>query len=258
LERSESSTAREMRGILFAVQSFEWAIKGRKVIVQCDNQGAVAISAKGSPVPGLNTIAIELAEFCASIGAELQVIWVPRGLNVEADAASRLDDSDNWGIRENVVDVCQGKWGRVTVDRFADHENAVCTRFNSRYFVPRTEAVDCFGEDWRGEFNWVVPPIALAGRALQYMLATGAEGILGVPDWKGSPFFALLVDDLGNWRPFIAGVIRFPVGTLLFRPDKEPTSAFAGPFANFPFLFLRIQPLAMVSHSALPTHKATS
>ena len=231
----------------FAVDSFEWALAGKLALLQCDNQAAVAITAKGSPNEELNLIAIALADKCTSIKCDLKVIRVPRALNQEADEASRLEDPDNWGIQPSVFHACETKWGKFTVDRFADHENAQCPRFNSKYFVPRTEAVDCFAETWENDFNWVVPPVALIGPALHFMLANGAEGVLGVPEWPSSPFFPLLVNAAGEWKPFVKGVLSFPVGTKLFRPDRDPCSAFSQPFSNFPFLFLRISSSTAIS-----------
>jgi hypothetical protein len=85
----------------------------------------VAIATKGSPVPSLNELAIELADFCAKISCEMQVVWVPRELNNEVDAASRLEDPDNWGMRQKIVQACMARWGQVTVNPFASHENSV-------------------------------------------------------------------------------------------------------------------------------------
>jgi hypothetical protein len=241
-EQGESSTAREMRAIVFAVGSFARQLTEQRAILHCDNKGAVAIVAKGSPKPALTSLAIELADLCREIKCDLEVVWVPRELNSEADEASRLEDQDNWGILPAIFQVCQQKWGRFTVDRFADHENAKCPRFNSRYWVPNTEAVNCFGERWDRELNWVVPPIALIVPALNFMLASGAHGVLGVPEWPTFPFFPLLVDSNGHWKPFIADVLRLPIGAKLFQPDRKLSGAFGQRFANFPFLFIKIAP----------------
>ena len=51
-------------------------------------------------------------------------------------------------------------WGPHTIDRFASHKNTHLARFNSRYFVPGTEAVDAFTTTWAAENNWLVPPIS--------------------------------------------------------------------------------------------------
>jgi hypothetical protein len=60
--------------------------------------------------------------------------------NEEADAFNQLVVPDNWGIRQKIVQACVAKWGQVTVDRFASHENSLWPRFNSKYCVPQTEA----------------------------------------------------------------------------------------------------------------------
>jgi hypothetical protein len=117
----------------------------------------VAIATKGSPVPSLNELAIELADFCAKISCEMQVVWVPRVFNEEADAVNQWVVPDNWGIRQKIVQACMTRWGQLTVVRFASRENPVCPTFNSKYCVPQTEAVDCFRQVWTGEFNRVFP-----------------------------------------------------------------------------------------------------
>ena len=60
-------------------------------------------------------------------------------------------------------------WGPFTIDRFANHNNAKVTRFNSKYFVPGTEAIDAFTQDWSLENNLLVPPTKLILRTLRYI-----------------------------------------------------------------------------------------
>jgi hypothetical protein len=254
-EQGESSTLRELRGILFALESFAPFIRAQRVIIQCDNQGAVTVCAKGSPRPALNRVAIDIESICDDLHCDLFPTWVPRELNQEADAASRLEDPDNWGISPKVFEFCQQRWGLFTIDRFADHLNTKCNRFNSKYFVPGTEGVNSFGQNWASEFNWVVPPVALIPQALLFMLANGSEGVLGIPDWPGARFYPLLVDNSGRWKPFVSDFVRFPVGTLMFCPcDNAPTSAFRSPFSAFPFLVLKISPISPSAIKTVPSH----
>ena len=42
------------------------------------------------------------------------------------------------------------KWGPHSVDRFASHFNNKCMRFNSRRWVPGTEAINALEENWAG------------------------------------------------------------------------------------------------------------
>ena len=167
---------------------------------------------------------------------------MPREQNCQADEASRLEDPDNWGILPAIFMRVAQKWGPFTVDRFADNENTVCARFNSKYHVPKTEAIDCFAENWALENNWVVPPIGLIGRTIRFMIANRFSGVLGVPEWISSSFFPLLFHSPGQPKQFVKDWIRLPIGTKLFRPDRDPNSAFRQPFANSPFLFLLLKP----------------
>ena len=50
-------------------------------------------------------------------------------------------------------------WGPHTVDRSANTFKAHLPRFNSRFRVPGTEAVDAFSVLWAAENNWFVQPI---------------------------------------------------------------------------------------------------
>ena len=50
-------------------------------------------------------------------------------------------------------------WGPHTIDRFTSYNSTHLARFNCRYFVPGTEAVDAFTTTWAGGNNWLVRPI---------------------------------------------------------------------------------------------------
>lgn len=62
------------------------------------------------------------------------------------DQWSRKIAHDDWGIRSNVFDLYNQKWGPYTVDRFATHYNAQCVRLNSPIWGPGTEAVYAFSK----------------------------------------------------------------------------------------------------------------
>uniref|UniRef100_A0A914V7W6 Tyr recombinase domain-containing protein n=1 Tax=Plectus sambesii TaxID=2011161 RepID=A0A914V7W6_9BILA len=168
-EAAQSSTYREVKTILFALESFSPLIKGRRVVIQTDNKGAVAIINKGSGLPVLQSLAERIYNFGVSSGCKIIPVWVPRELNAEADEASRIVDYDNWGVKTSFFRICQHKWGPHSVDRFADHHNAKLPRFNSKYYVPGSEAVDAFACHWGGEMNWLCPPISLIVRTIRHL-----------------------------------------------------------------------------------------
>jgi len=79
--------------------------------------------------------------------------------NQTADHFSKIIDADDWEITEHFLEFLEEKWGTFSIDRFANFDNTKCDRFNSRYKVPGTEAVDAFTQDWRFEHNLFVPPV---------------------------------------------------------------------------------------------------
>ncbi|GMR41542.1 hypothetical protein PMAYCL1PPCAC_11737, partial [Pristionchus mayeri] len=64
-EKGESSTARELRGILFGVECSLDKLEGSSVVVRCDNQGAVSIMRKGRE---RGKRLVELKEECGRLG----------------------------------------------------------------------------------------------------------------------------------------------------------------------------------------------
>lgn len=102
-------------------------------------------------------------------------------------------------------------WGPHTVDRFSSHYNNKCNRFNSKWWVPGSEAIDCLVQRWTGEVNWVVPPPALITECLQKFNRDKAVDTLVVPQWVSAPFWPLLIDETGQYSGFIKEVFPLPL-----------------------------------------------
>lgn len=47
----------------------------------------------------LHTLAIKIFEFCTKNNIELSIEWIPRTLNEQADAVSKLVDIDDWQLK---------------------------------------------------------------------------------------------------------------------------------------------------------------
>ena len=109
-------------------------------------------------------------------------------MNLNRVLPSRLVDHDDWRLNLVVFKWLDELWGPHTVDRFADHVNAHIPRFNSRFWVPGSEAVDTFTCDWSMENNWWCPPVYLIPRVLRYAKNTKAKGTLITPQWPSAPF----------------------------------------------------------------------
>ncbi len=221
-----SSTWRELQAVLFCLRAFASRIRNKRVKLQTDNTGVVCIIAKGSPNPELQRLVESVFNVCLDLGVVLEPVWVPRENNEVADEVSRIVDLDDWAIRREVFHEIDLKYGPHTVDRFADHNNTRLPRFNSRYFVPGTECVDSFSADWKAENNWLVPPLFLVPRAIQYLRECKGVGTLVVPKWPAQPYWPLLVGRSGHFAPHIVDWFQFPPFSRLFDPSSQPSSIF--------------------------------
>lgn len=140
-----------------------------------------------------------------------------------SDFFSRAADKGDWSLSPAVVSRLQllTRWAPVTVDRFADRQNAVVSRFNSMFPSRGTEALDAFTEDWTGEVNWLNPPWGKLSEVV-YKLSCelGAAAVLLAPRWPGAPWWtslqAMQVDRV---------TVHDPHGSSL-----DPEDFVAGPF----------------------------
>ena len=118
----------------------------------------------------------------------LNISWLPRDQNSQADFLSKIVDFDDYFLHDEVFFNLDNLWGPHSVDRFACSYNAKLPRFNSRFVQDGPRAVDAFTRDWSPENNWLVPPISLVSRALRHMGDCKAVGTLVVPLWKSAYF----------------------------------------------------------------------
>ncbi|XP_072028268.1 uncharacterized protein [Amphiura filiformis] len=112
-EKLKSSTWRELKAVHTALLSFAPVIKGKMVKLHTDNQGVVAISAKGSMNLELQNIAVDIFNVCKMFSISLEVQWIPRTENQEADSLSRLIDFDDWGVSRPFFDFMNSLWGHI-------------------------------------------------------------------------------------------------------------------------------------------------
>ena len=111
-------------------------------------------------------IALRIFTLTSQANIKLRVIWVPRSQVEKADFVSRIIDKDDWQIDAYWFKFICSRFGRPTIDRFADMFNTKLRRFNSRFYCHQSEGVDAFVSDRAGEFNLLVPPIHLIPRVM--------------------------------------------------------------------------------------------
>ena len=154
-----SSTFRELRAFEYAIQCFSSFLEGKLVNVYTDNQNVVRLVNRGSTKPILQVLAKNIFDLSIKYHIMLEVAWIPRDLNVEADSFSKTFDWDDWGVSPHIFEFFNSKWGPYHVDRFADVSNKMCQLFYSQFWTPGTAGVDAFAFDWSGVIitGWCLP-----------------------------------------------------------------------------------------------------
>jgi len=208
-EGAKSSAWRELKAIHFALTSFKTLVQGKSVKWHSDNQGAARIVDVGRPHPELHSIALDIFNFCRTNNVILVPQWVPRELNVSADEISKIVDYDDWYTTLEFFKYLGSFWGPRTVGWFANASNTHLRRFNSRFSVLGSEAVDAFSVSWTGENNWLVPPVDCIIRVVQHLVCTSV-GILVVPYWPSNAFWPFLFTSLVEYQPCVIESISFP------------------------------------------------
>ena len=148
----QSSTFRELKAIFLALVSFVNLIKNCKVKIFTDNQNAVRIVHCGSRLAHLQEVSLQIFNFCLCNRISFQVQWIPRAENEVADYLSRIVDPDDYMLNPVLFRLIVVHWDVVfDIDRMAGRSNSQLARFNSKFWCPGTEAVDCFTQDWGGK-----------------------------------------------------------------------------------------------------------
>ena len=202
-EASMSSTYRELMGVFTVMQSVTSMLQGKKIKWYTDNQCVVSIINKGSMKSHLHKVSLEIYQFAIQHNMDLYMEWIPRCQNERADLISRTMDRDDWQVSKALFNFLDFKWGPHTFDRFADCINRKVEKFNSKIWSPFTQGVDAFAFSWVGENNWLVPPVYLVPRCVNYLKLTGASATLVVPYWTSAVYWPLLVDQYANFRKFV-------------------------------------------------------
>ena len=102
----------------------------------------------------LHRIARSIFSTCIQSGIHLEVQWIPRTLNQQADFISRLIDTDDWQITNEFFLFLDERWGPHTVDCFANYYNHKLPKFFSRFWNPNTAGVRLLlSASWRGELS---------------------------------------------------------------------------------------------------------
>ena len=203
LHMASSSTLKELLAVKFVLLSMLDHLSGLPVKWFTDNQNVANIVSCGSAKAHLQAEALSIYNICCNHSISIEMEWIPRSQNDQADFLSRIYDPDDWGLSWDTFRKIDLLWGPHSVDRFANYINSKIARFNSQYWNPGAEGVDAFVMDWSGENNYVCPPICLIPRVLLHMSNCKAQGTLIIPLWYSAPFWPMICGEYNVFREFV-------------------------------------------------------
>jgi hypothetical protein len=181
----------------------------------------------GSKAEHLQDICLRLFWFCHDHQIELIPEWIPREQNQLADYLSKVEEVDDFGLQPSMFEFVLREFRPLDVDRFASSHNAPLPVFFSEFWCVGTAGVNAFTTSWHSSNSYCFPPPRLVFRTLQHARESRARIVLVVLDWKGQPWWPLLVASGGSdWAPMIRRCRRLPAGPRTLRPGRVPQNAF--------------------------------
>jgi hypothetical protein len=141
-ERDAHSTWRELENVHFTLKSFLPFIKNCSVTIFVDNESSVNIIQNGSMKPECHQFAVEIFKTCTVNKVSLNMKWIPRDQNKEADLLSRLSDfidTADWGLTTPFFKIINTKFGPFSVDCFANYYSEKVKQGD--HLIPRREGI---------------------------------------------------------------------------------------------------------------------
>ena len=225
-ESGTSSTYRELLAVKQVLLSLSEYLRHQSVLWHSDNVNVARILEVGSSKDHLQHLALSIFRICLRQDVKIIPLWLPREENKLADAISKHNDTDDWGIDYETFNYIQNKFGTLEVDRFANYTNAKLKRFDSRFHCPGCESVNTFTANWGGSLNWLCPPISLVGATLKHLKLCRGKGVLLVPEWQSSYYWPLLTPNGIQFHSFVQDF-------LLLDPFYSNSSGFQSVFNGF-------------------------
>ena len=208
-DRDESSTYREMYGILLMVKTFATSAAGSSLLIQCDNQSVYWIIKKGSSnVLSIHALLVELFWLCDSHCIDLDLAWIPRELNQWSDDLSKQADMSDWAVSDWFWHEIQLEFGPFFCDRFASTENALLPVFCSLVHCPDVYYVNAFARDWSDGKSGCHPHVDLIGEVIDKVRKDRAQATVRVPFWPSAWWWLRICPDGRHFGPLVQNCLK--------------------------------------------------
>ena len=215
-DQDESSTYRELYGVVFMVRTFAARAANSSLLIQADNQSVYFIVKKGSSnVLSIHTLLVELFWLCIQYNISLDLAWIPRELNQWSDDLSKQSDKSDWSVSAWFWEEIQRSFGPFFCDRFASAENALMPVFCSLVHSPGVYYVNALAREWSDGKSWCHPPIELIGQVIAQVRENRTHATLLIPFWPSAWWWLRLCPDGRHFGHWVFGYLRASSRTAL-------------------------------------------
>ncbi|CAC5370037.1 unnamed protein product [Mytilus coruscus] len=121
MEKKQSSTRRELKAIESCLDTLKTKLESKIVKWFTDNQNCVRIIQCGSRKQELHSLAMSIFSICLHRSISIDIQWIPRNLNTEADSISKIFDFDDWGVSTEFFEYLDSVFGLHSCDRLIQH-----------------------------------------------------------------------------------------------------------------------------------------
>ena len=215
---------RELKAILYAIQSFVDVLRGSHILVLSDNSVTVQYIKKqgGTRSAHLCDVTWQILQFADKNGIMISVRHIPGKLNVIADRLSRPDRlaATEWTLASSLFQLLDLSLGPLMIDLFATRHNRRTQTFVSPVPDPLAYSVDALSMDWEGlPGPYAFPPLPVLPRVLQKIGACQSTVlVLIAPAWQKQSWYPMLLEllvDVPRRLPCPQDMLTQTVGHLL-------------------------------------------
>ena len=210
-EAAKHITWRELRAVRLFIEAHLDLLPGRRLLLEEDNQGVVAISRSlTSRSPELMAELRLLVHLLCLHDIGLRTRYIRSEDNIVADYFSRIARHREYRLSLEIFELVQQWWGRCSVDAFASDATTMLPRFWAEASGGAAEAVDAFAQPWEAEpLVWAHPPPSMLPQLVQLLqVQAAASALVCVPHWPGSPWFRMLMEMASSMATFPAGSLQ--------------------------------------------------
>ncbi|CAG9132569.1 unnamed protein product [Plutella xylostella] len=185
-ETSFRANRKELLAISFVLQNMAQVFADKTILVQSDNQTALAYlrNQGGTRSESLLSIARNIYTHLMTHRIHLMTSYIPGPLNSVADSLSRFKALPEWHLLPIATRLIFRKWGIPIIDLFASQNAHVVPRYVTRDLRdPAADFHDAFSRTWTYKLAWIFPPPCLMHQVLYAMNQAQGKYIVICPRW---------------------------------------------------------------------------